>query len=108
MVVEIVWTPILLGGIRVAITFDQAIEDPTLREHGDAFFPIADEYAWMVSAVSRPFENVLLLEAPFYEASVPGEPDTLTYTAEPIVIVGLLGGLPAAPFSLPMTKVLPP
>ena len=104
---QAVWYDTVFHVRRVVVVYDEPIEDPALRDHGDAYRIVLGNHLWVVVNLWLAGDSAVMMEVESDGETPAPEPDHVEYSAVPQVVVSLATGLPAAPHVTPL-DYLPP
>lgn len=105
--VDAFWFVDVFGHRRVIVIYDQPIQDPMMRDLGDAYRVTFGANFWVVTNLSLAGDSALMLFVEQDGASDEPGTDHVRYTADPQVVVSLETGLPALPHDQPL-RYAPP
>lgn len=105
--VQAIWYDTIFHVRRVVVVYDEPIEDPALRDHGDAYRIVLQGHLWVVVSLELAGDSAIMMEVESDGEPPSPESDHVEYSAVPQVVVSIATGLPAPPHVTPL-EYLPP
>lgn len=94
---DAIWYVDVFHHRRVVVIYDQPIQDPTMRDLGDAYRITIEDRYYVVTDLILAGDSALMLWVELDGISDEPETDHVRYTADPQIVVSLATGLPALP-----------
>ena len=100
--IQALWYVTVFHERRLVVIYDEPIQDPTLRDHADAYRIVLADHLWVVKSLRLAGDSAIMMTIEVDGEPPSPEPDHVEYSAVPEVVVSLATGLPAAPHSTPL------